>query len=921
MLANRAQRGFRHLRIGRIGIAGHLGTSFLAVGVLAAIANVIVEQGVSIVEITRVASAPAAMEIEDRYIDPPSRFTSPIPSVDGERAAFSDAVDQYDSAIRLRAQIPNPENDGRVTATNRALRAAAVSVKERIGAGTPPDLERAVNAYRESGAHLLALADQRRTTIETYGVHLESMDDRLNLSVDKSWKILGRVVARQTLLRLRREHDQLQNAFHLLSAIDSVNASAVESLIQKETAFGLTLAEHERGFVRAEGREWVDGIKSELNQLVSLREALVNEWHQLDVAEADFIESRSRAREAIQTVFELAQQTADLHVSVSSPFFGPPILDQTPFVGPLLVDAHPTNPAPQPETRISRQETDSAKQLLVAGLTGGVLIIVLVISIGTVRSIVVPIRRLLRATTELGKFGTHEPVPRGGIKELDTLAQSFNQMAEELVAARRRAGEHQQQLEQRVAERTHQLQELAECDPLTGLPNRRHLLVLLENALETARRDGQLVAVFFLDLDNFKNVNDSMGHGFGDEVLKAVSKRLAEAARGMGFAARLGGDEFTVVLTGTRNIERVRHAGLQVIAAFHHPLSVGNRDLMISVSAGASIYPDHEDTAEGLLKAADAALFRAKALGRSQLSVYTPELLAEAAAKFTTEQGLRRSAERGEFELVFQPEICADTLQTELVEALIRWRMPDGKLASPGEFLAVAEESGLITEISDWVLRSAIETAAHWHHGEWPEARVAINVSARQLLDHRFVDNVQALLQKFELPERCIEIELTETVLQTGLATIDTLHRLHAAEIAIALDDFGTGYSSLASLEKLPFTRIKLDRSLVDDIATSARSAAIARAIIRLCHDLKLHVTAEGVERTEQLEILMRHRPISLQGYLLSKPVPARDLISTLDRLADDVQVSLAMAGNSHGPEEIAFTHGVPAAAAYGRAK
>ena len=903
--ANRARRGFDYFRNRRMGIAGRLGISFAAVGVLAAIANVIVEQGVSIVEITRFTSPPLTIRGEDAFSDPPPVSIRLVPALDSMRSALPEAVDQYDVAVGVRTQIASPENNTRVTAALRALHAEQASLEQKIGAGTRRDLDRTLNAYRESGAQLLALSDQRRTTIETYGVHLESMDERLNQSVEKSWKVLGRVVARQTLLRLRRDHDQLQSAFHVLSAIDSLNTSAAESLIQSETAFGLTLAENERGFLRAEGREWVDGIKSELNQLVFLREALIDVWHKLDAAEADFIQARRRAREAVEN----AQEIAQTDVSGSPPFVGPPVLDQAPFVGPLLLDAHPANAAPQPETRISRQEPDSAKQRLVAGLTTVVLIIVLVISIATVRSIVVPIRRLLKATSQLGKFGAHEPVPRGGIKELDTLAQSFNEMAEELVAARRRASEHQQHLEQRVAERTHQLQELAECDPLTGLPNRRHLLALLENAVATARRDGQLVAVFFLDLDNFKNVNDSMGHGYGDEVLKAVSKRLAEVARGMGFAARLGGDEFTVVLTGTRDIERVRHAGLQVIAAFQSPLSVGNRDLMISVSAGASIYPDHEDTAEGLLKAADAALFRAKALGRSQLSVYTPELLAEAAAKFTTEQGLRRSVERGEFELLFQPEVSADTLQAALVEALVRWRMPDGRLASPREFLAVAEESGLIAEISDWVLRSAIEAAAHWHHGEWFDARVAINVSARQLLDHHFVDKLQALLQKFELPARCIEIELTETVLQNGLATIDTLHRLHAAEIAIALDDFGSGYSSLASLERLPFTRIKLDRSLIDGIDNSNRSAAIARAIIRLCHDLKVEVTAEGVERSKQLEILMRHRPIYLQGYLLSKAVPARDLVATLNRLADDVPLLLTSTANAES-EEIAVAHG-----------
>jgi len=227
---------------------------------------------------------------------------------------------------------------------------------------------------------------------------------------------------------------------------------------------------------------------------------------------------------------------------------------------------------------------------------------------------------------------------------------------------------------------------------------------------------------------------------------------------------------------------------------------------------------------------------------------------------------------------MFQPEISVETLETALVEALLRWRMPDGSLASPGQFLAIAEESGLIIEISDWVLRSAIEAAAHWYHGAWPEARIAINVSPRQLLDNRFGDRLRELLTEHNLPAHCIEIELTESVLQTGTATIDALKCLRAQGVAIALDDFGTGYSSLASLEQLPLSRIKLDRSLIAGIDTSPRSAAIARAIIGMCQGLGLEITAEGVERPEQFALLLGYPGMYIQGYLLSHPV-SRDSV------------------------------------------
>jgi diguanylate cyclase (GGDEF)-like protein len=508
------------------------------------------------------------------------------------------------------------------------------------------------------------------------------------------------------------------------------------------------------------------------------------------------------------------------------------------------------------------------------------LVLLVSIAFGTVLSIVGPVRRLRDATMKLAKGDTAVQVRRGGIRELDSLAIAFNTMADELSIARNAARDYQQDLEAKVAERTLQLQDLAEHDPLTGLPNRRELFILLNAAIERAKIEQFLVGVFFLDIDNFKYLNDGMGHAFGDRVLVSLAQRLQEATQAFGFAARLGGDEFTVVFGRAASVEDIRQAGLAVVQAFQSPLSVDGRDLIVSVSVGASIYPDHEQDADALLRAADAALFRAKALGRSQLSMFTPELVEAAAAKFTTEQGLRRAIERGEFELVFQPEISVQTLETALVEALLRWRMPDGTLASPGQFLAIAEESGLIMEISDWVLRSAIEAAAHWHHGEWPQARVAINVSPRQLLDNRFGDRLRELLREHNVPAHCIEIELTESVLQTGTATIDALKCLRAQGVAIALDDFGTGYSSLASLEQLPLSRIKLDRSLIAGIDTSPRSAAIARAIIGMCQGLGLEITAEGVERPEQFALLLGCPGMYIQGYLLSHPVSRHDVVA-----------------------------------------
>jgi EAL domain-containing protein (putative c-di-GMP-specific phosphodiesterase class I) len=302
-----------------------------------------------------------------------------------------------------------------------------------------------------------------------------------------------------------------------------------------------------------------------------------------------------------------------------------------------------------------------------------------------------------------------------------------------------------------------------------------------------------------------------------------------------------------------------------------------------------------------LLRAADAALFRAKSEGKSRISVFSTDLLEAAAARFTTEQSLRAALEQDQFELHFQPEVNAATGTVDVVEALLRWRLADGRLLTPESFLTVAEESGLIGHISEWVVASAMRTAARWHHGDWPDVRLAINVSSRQLIDSDCVERFASLARSLRLPTRCIEFELTENVLQTGPATIATLRGLRAAGFGVALDDFGTGYSSLVSLEQLPLTRVKLDRALIASIDTSARSLAIARSIIGLCESLSLEITAEGVERQAQLLPLLHARRMYLQGYLLSKAVPEPDVH------AQRVAIEARWQGIANPPQVVAF--------------
>ena len=288
-------------------------------------------------------------------------------------------------------------------------------------------------------------------------------------------------------------------------------------------------------------------------------------------------------------------------------------------------------------------------------------------------------------------------------------------------------------------------------------------------------------------------------------------------------------------------------------------------------------YPDHADDAEQLLRAADVALFRAKELGRNRYALYKPALYDAAAQKFRLEQSLRRAVEAGDLMLMFQPQIALHTFEVIGLEALLRWRKPDGRIATATEFIHIAEKTGLIHELTDWVLRSATSTVAAWRAQGWHRASVAINISAPQFFESDFCEHIARALEVTGLPASALELELTETVFQTGPATVDSLRRLRELGVSIALDDFGIGYSSLTSLEQLPITRVKLDRMLVEGVDSNPRSAAIVRSIVALCHGLGLQVIAEGVERPAQLEFLSHCGPIGVQGYLLAYPVETQD--------------------------------------------
>jgi diguanylate cyclase (GGDEF)-like protein len=896
----------------RFGIVSRLVAAFIGVAVLVLAANLLVVHDVLVertTEISRTTALPALPAAPSEPVARPTVVPPPPQVALGRREVTSDAVisalDRYARAVQDRIKANTNESVAeyqRSTADLDRATAAFVTQAASISGKSFAILSSATNAYKAHCDDLVQIADNRRAALIDYSTSFEALNARVNAVLEGAWTIFGRVLARQSVLQLGADLDGLRRSSFALSSTESEDAPEILPLLNSEHAAETTLTTNEKAFRRSQGDEWYTAMHDALAHLAALGQSLLQMNRQIhDRNQKLTIETTSIVAMVPSKVEGpvVVAVPAKRSVAAAAPASATRV---APMPSPDLASGAIAPPATAVETHSVTTNSPEAhqKRMLVGWISGGVLLLLVCISLGTVLSIVRPVRRLLTATARLANGDSSIRVTRGGIKELDTLAVAFNAMAEQLASAQAANREYQQALEVKVAERTHQLQQLAEHDPLTGLPNRREFFVLLNAAIERARAEGHLVGVFFLDIDNFKYINDSMGHAFGDRVLVSLAQRLQDNTRAFGFGARLGGDEFTIVYERAQSLDDIRAAGSGVVQAFQAPLAVDGRELIVSVSVGASVFPDHEQDAEALLRAADAALFRAKALGRSQLSMFTRELLEAASAKFTTEQGLRRAIERGEFELVFQPEVSVETLETALVEALIRWRMPDGSYATPGQFLGIAEESGLIMEISDWVLRSAIETAAHWHHGAWPQARVAINVSPRQLIDQRFVERLRELLQEYRLPPRCIEIELTETVLQTGAATIETLKCLRAHGVAIALDDFGTGYSSLASLEQLPLTRIKLDRSLIAGIDSSPRSAAIARAIIGLCQGLGLEVTAEGVERREQFALLLGHRAMYLQGYLLAHPVSRDELLpvmADLSRRAEELLLRSQISG------------------------
>lgn len=445
-------------------------------------------------------------------------------------------------------------------------------------------------------------------------------------------------------------------------------------------------------------------------------------------------------------------------------------------------------------------------------------------------------------------------------------------------------------IERRRADKT--ISEMAYYDFLTGLPNRRMLLDMLNRMIAGSRWKNRFSAIIFLDLDRFKIINDTFGHAFGDGVLSAVAQRLKGclfdgdivARVGPDSIARIGGDEFTVLLHELNKPDDVVNVIKKIYTALGAPLVIDGRETYVSASMGVSIYPYDGRHAEELLANADTAMYKAKEDGGCTYRIYRPFMNEKAFKFFNTENMMRKGLERGEFFLHYQPQVTVKTGRIEGVEALARWRSMESGLIPPAEFIPVAEETGLIIDLGERILRMACLRCRKLHDAGRP-VTMAVNISSRQFKQADFVQLVMRILDETGLPPTHLELELTESIIMENSGeTIERMRELKSAGIRFSIDDFGTGFSSLSYLKRMPIDMLKIDRSFVQGITLSQDDASIAIAIIRLAHSLKLEVIAEGVETLEQFKLLKYLDCDKMQGFYFSKPVPEDEFMGLLEK-------------------------------------
>ena len=416
----------------------------------------------------------------------------------------------------------------------------------------------------------------------------------------------------------------------------------------------------------------------------------------------------------------------------------------------------------------------------------------------------------------------------------------------------------------------------AHYDDLTGLPNRLLAMDRLMGALARAEREGDKVVVMFVDLDNFKQINDTLGHTLGDALLKHVANRLGSCVRETDTICRLGGDEFLLMLPGIKASAEAEKVASKMVSSFREVFMVEGHEVYTTVSVGLTMFPDDGDTPNVLMRNADAAMYRSKAEGRNAYSFFSSEIASHSRRRLDVETRLRRAIDREELYPVYQMIVDLATGRPIGAEVLLRWSNPELNPIFPDEFIAVAEDIGMIAPIGEYVLKKACAEAVGWQSLMGQPMRIAVNVSSRQLRNGDFVDLVERTLASTGLPPTSLEIEITERAVVENIGTAnEILNRLRARGIRVSMDDFGTGYSSLSYLHSLPIDTLKIDKSFIRDLVSDQHDANLTESIIAIGHKLKLEVLAEGIEEKEQLDFLIQRGCNMGQGYYFGRPIPA----------------------------------------------
>jgi diguanylate cyclase (GGDEF)-like protein len=421
-------------------------------------------------------------------------------------------------------------------------------------------------------------------------------------------------------------------------------------------------------------------------------------------------------------------------------------------------------------------------------------------------------------------------------------------------------------------------------DELTSLPNRLMMSQRLDQALSRHRRAGTQLAILFMGLDRFKVINDSLGHEIGDVLLRQVADRLRSQSREGDTIARMGGDEFVVLIENHETLADISTRAQRLVEQLSAPYVLGKKDCHVTVSIGISVFPADGCESQGLLKAADVAMYRAKDTGRNNHLFYSPSMNVHTVERLELESDLRHALERNEFLLHYQPKVEIATGLITGIEALLRWKHPRRGLVSPMDFIPLAEETGLIVPIGEWVLAAACARTKAWQNQGLPKLDVAVNLSARQFADPMLLPKLTRIIRASGLNPSSLELEITESlVMSHGESAVAVLQKLKSIGVQIAIDDFGTGYSSLAYLKRFPIDTIKVDRSFIRDIPADPGDRKITRAIIAMAHSLRLKVVAEGVETAAQLKFLRNQRCDAVQGYFLHRPLPEAEVAGVLE--------------------------------------